>query len=302
MNTETNDALLPVWHVLTLVVSAAAAETLGEELRESLGREPVQLERPGSAHVWLEVYFEEEHQAQVGAALWASHADVLATAVRRCDSRDWATFWQLHFQPRRIGERLLIAPAWDESVDPGEKRVCVRIVPGLSFGTGEHFTTRFCLERLEQLTRQPDTCQTMWDVGCGSGLLAVAGAALGIARVVGTDNDPVCLVQSAENAARNGVADQTEWYAGDILADDVPGIFDVVCANLFGSLLIQAAPALWSATGRYLVLSGIREREVEAVSETFYDLGAREILRDGDGDWAGLLLLRTAGDATHSRA
>ena len=68
--------------------------------------------------------------------------------------------------------------------------------------------------------------------------------------------------------------------------------FDLVCANLYGSLLIQSAPALWNATRFYLTLSGIRETEVDRVASTFLDLGAQEVIRDGDGEWAGLLLKR----------
>ncbi len=288
-----NDIPSRAWYVLTLAVAPDEAELLAERIREQFQLEPVQLDRPGGAHTWLELYFEREEALQPVAERIRATIPVAGIAVRRCDSRDWQAFWQLHFKAQPVGKRLLICPAWEESAGADTVRHTLRIVPGLSFGTGDHFTTRFCLETIDQLA-PPGPCRTLWDVGCGSGILAVAGALLGMERVLGTDNDPVCLTQSAENAALNGVDRVTSWRKADMgEGAGGAGPFDLVCANLYAALLIDAAPVLWEAAARYLVVSGVRESEADAVAESLVSLGAREIVRDGDGAWAGLLFQRT---------
>lgn len=302
--TEPNTA---VWYVLTLVLPSGDQDELADWIRDRYGVEPVQLVRPYAVHTWLEIYWDTPAAAEAAEQYIGSmRPDVLGTRVRRCDSRDWETFWQLHFKAHPVGERLYIQPVWDNTVSPEAGRTSLRIVPGLSFGTGEHFTTRFCLEMIDQLTRRnKEACRTMWDVGCGSGILAVAAALLGVNEVVGTDNDALCLVQAAENAALNGVTEQTGWrleeLASTVHTQCPPPGFDVVCANLFASLLLQGAPALWEATGRYLALSGIREHEVDTVAETFLRAGAVELVRDGDGDWAGLLFERPSPSSSHPK-
>lgn len=286
-------ATVPAWHVVSLVLPADIDEPFIDQIREEFSVEPVHLERPTAIHSWLELYFETEAEARAVAQRceqWG--APVLAVAVRRCDSRDWHSFWKTHFHARPIGKRLYLKPVWHTEASPDTSRCTLEYVPGLSFGTGEHFTTQFCLEMIDQLTVPLGSCRTLWDVGCGSGMLGIAGALLGMEQVVGTDNDPICKVQAIENAELNKVGTLCSWRLHDVLADPAPGQFDLVCANLFAPLLQQAAPALWGATRKYLSLSGIRESEGDAVCATFMELGAQERVRDGDGDWVGLLLER----------
>lgn len=285
-----------VWSVLTLALAYESVDAVAAYVRQVMGREPVQLERPGAAQTWLEIYFDHEDEARDGAASIQELYTVLASAVRRCDSRDWESFWRLHFSPHPVGKRLWICPAWETDSAGVNGRHRLLIVPGLSFGTGEHFTTQFCLEMIDRLAVPDGPCRTLWDAGCGSGILAVAGALLGIDEVLGTDSDPLCLVQSAENAQLNQVSEKMVWQQMDVAADALlpteRTVFDLVCANLYGSLLIKSAPTLWNATGLYLALSGIRETEVDNVAGTFLDLGAQEVVRDGDGEWVGLLFKR----------
>lgn len=286
------DTPMSTWYVLTLAVHPDQAEWIADRIRERFAIEPVQLERPGGAQAWVEIYFEREDEIRPVEEALKKECPILASAVRTCDSRDWQAFWQLHFKARNVGKRLRIVPAWELPEHREPDRRTLRIVPGLSFGTGEHFSTRFCLEMIDRLA-PPGPCRSMWDVGCGSGILGVAGALLDMDSVLGTDNDAVCLTQAAENAALNGVRRKTTWRQADITeARDGGESFDLVCANLFANLLMETASVLWPATGRYLVLSGIREFEVDAVAETFIRFGAQEVVRDGDGDWAGLLFAR----------
>ncbi len=282
------------WHVCCLQVACEVAEEMATYIREHWPVEPVQLERPGHAMVWLECYFPDAASAAQMRAEWVRAFPSIVVATRRCDARDWDQFWRLHFKPHPIGRYLYCCPEWETPPALEPERRLLKIVPGLSFGTGEHFTTRFALEMIDRLTPATGAARSLWDVGCGSGILAVAAALLGWSPIYGTDHDATCLTQSVANAALNNVGERIEWGVDDILTPATVPLarVDVVCANLFGTLLIKAASRLWDATDHYLVLSGIREQEVDTVADTFVALGAHEVVRDGDGDWAGILLRR----------
>ncbi|MEI8207455.1 MAG: 50S ribosomal protein L11 methyltransferase, partial [Kiritimatiellales bacterium] len=228
------------------------------------------------------------------------------------------------FKPMDIGQRLRVVPPWladsevrnQESGVSGEK-IEIVINPGLSFGTGNHFTTRFCLEQLDRFVPQSGA-KTMLDIGTGSGVLAIAAAKLGAEQALGVDFDPICVECSVENAQANGVAKQTSFRQHDITdgwpparpvfrAEDEPCSnasrnresmaselvdaqkYDIVCANIYSSLLIDNAATLLRVAGKYLLLTGIREMELDGVADTFVRLGGREIVRDSDNEWGGLV-------------
>lgn len=277
----------PSHTVLSLQVRPRAADLLAARIRDLWMLEPVQLARPGEAEVWLEVYFPTLVEAQLASRALASSKDVLAASVRGYAPRDWRSFRKHHFKARDFGARLRVCPAW--SLRPKRGRVSVIINPGLSFGTGDHFTTRFCLEMIDSLSR-PRPPASFLDVGTGSGILAIAAARLGARRVVATDNDRQALDHARANARLNRLSKRIRWVVSDITADALPaGRFDIVSANLYGTLLAGAAPSLVRAAKRRLILSGILEQETDMVADAFLELGAREIVRDGDGEWSGLV-------------
>jgi ribosomal protein L11 methyltransferase len=277
----------PSHTVLSLQVNPRAADSLSARIREMWMVEPVQLARPGETEVWLEVYFPTVVEAHLASRSLASAKGVLASSVRGYAPRDWRSFWKHHFKARDFGERLRVCPAWSRR--PKRGRVSVIINPGLSFGTGDHFTTRFCLEMIDSLCR-PRPPATFLDVGTGSGILAIAAAHLGARRVVATDNDEQALEHARANAKLNGMSGRIRWVVSDITADALPaGRFDIVSANLYGALLAGAAPALVRSAKKSLILSGIREQETDMVADAFIDAGARETVRDGNGEWSGLV-------------
>lgn len=277
----------PSQTVLSLQVRPRAADALAERIREMWRLEPVELARPGESEVWLEVYFPTLVEAHLASRSLASAKDVLAVSVRGYAPRDWRTFWKHHFKARDFGERLRVCPAWSRR--PKRGRVNMVINPGLSFGTGDHFTTRFCLEMIDSFSR-PRPPASFLDVGTGSGILAIAAAKLGARRVVATDNDQQALEHARMNARLNKLSKRIRWVVSDITADALPkGPFDTVCANLYGALLAASAPSLVAAAKKRLILSGIREQETDMVADVFLDLGAREIVRDGNGEWSGLV-------------
>jgi len=283
-----NDAPIANQVILTLEVDLDHADPVAEWIESMWGIQVVQLLRPGHPRVWLEVYFPSDIQAEIARQLMTDREGVRAAQIRQTTPRDWESFWRHHFHTQDIGSRLRICPVWEKKSQPKDKRVTVLINPGLSFGTGDHFTTRFCLEMIDRLC-QKIAPSSMLDVGTGSGILAIAAAKLGCGRVLGLDNDPQCITQARENAELNGVAGKVEWRSFDVMHDAVPGPYDVVCANLFSEMLIGVAPALARAAKLRLILSGIRETQMDGVADAYHATGGREIVRDGDGEWGGLV-------------
>jgi len=189
---------------------------------------------------------------------------------------DWATSWQKYYQPIPVGKRIYIVPDWMRGEPVPDGRAPLYLNPGLTFGTGAHPTTQLCLELLEEALQPGDQ---VLDLGCGSGILAIAALALGASRAVGVDIDPKAADVAFENAALNGVgADRLSVCAGDVLSDKRlaarlgPGRNRVVLANIVADVIIPLsakAGEFMTADGVFLA-SGIidgRQDEVQAAME-----------------------------------
>lgn len=274
--------------VLTLEAAGKRADELFDRLGETFGRPVVQLSRPGDSRVWLEIYFESHAEAAIAAAVAKKLRGVRATQIRVARQRDWLSFWKHHFKPQNIGARLRICPVWSPAAARAKGRKTILVDPGMSFGTGEHFTTRFCLEMVDRLCQNSAPISVL-DIGTGSGILAIAALKLGSRRAVGTDNDETALEHAKKNARLNRVGDRLKFRVQDITAEAPREKFELVCANILGPLLVQVAPAISRLARRHLILSGIREMELDGVAEAYMQQGGREIGRDGDGEWGGLL-------------
>ncbi len=189
---------------------------------------------------------------------------------------DWATSWQKYYQPIPVGKRMYIVPDWMRGQPVPEGRVPLYLNPGLTFGTGAHPTTQLCLELLEEVLRPGGQ---VLDLGCGSGILAIAALALGASRAVGVDIDPKAADVAFENAALNGVGpDRLAVYAGDVLTDKrlanklEPGQNRVVLANIVADVIIplSAKAGEFLAPDGVFLTSGIidgRQDEVQAALE-----------------------------------
>lgn len=177
--------------------------------------------------------------------------------VEEVAEQNWVQLTQSQFDPIRISERLWIVPSWHESPDPAA--VNLVLDPGMAFGTGSHPTTRLCLEWLE---RNVAAGCTVLDYGCGSGILAIAAARLGAARVAGVDIDPQAIEAARANAERNGV---TALFADS--AQPVAGEYDLVVANILSNPLRVLAPAICAhvRSGGRLALSGILREQAEEI-------------------------------------
>lgn len=274
--------------LLNLLVDSGQVDAVCEWVREALQKEPIETTQPLAEESLIEVYFDSLLEAQIASKTIPADLLIRTMEAKEYKAQDWTTFWQHHFKVTELGRNLRIVPEWEPVPDDG--RINIIINPGLSFGTGGHFTTKFCLEALEEAVQTLEP-QTMIDAGTGSGILSIAAVKLGIPDVVAFDYDPVCVDQCNENAARNGVAGKIHFFQADVLE---PGWqakpADLVCANILTSVLLEAAPLIKRATKKRMLLSGIREIEADAVSDTFIQLGCREISRDGDGQWCGLVI------------
>lgn len=214
-------------------------------------------------------------QAAAGGAL----VEVTTTEV----ADDWAERWKAFHQPVTVGGRLRVRPPWIEA-EPGVAEIVID--PGQAFGTGSHPTTRLCLEALLDL-EPGGPCV---DVGCGSGVLAIAAAKLGWGPVLGLDHERESVAATAENAAANGV--EVEARRFDLREERVPGA-PTVLANLLRPLLLAIArDGFDGEPPRALVASGLLEPEADEVAAAFAAHGLAEQARHAGEGWAALVLRR----------
>ena len=250
------DALLEAG-ALSASIEDADAGTVAE--KPQFG-EPGSVNSPGWERSRVVALFEPG--ADIAALLaQASQAIGLAAVpdwvVEEVAEQNWVQLTQSQFDPIRVSERLWIVPSWHDSPDPDA--VNLILDPGMAFGTGSHPTTRLCLEWLE---RHVESGCTVLDYGCGSGILAIAAARLGAARVAGVDIDPQAVAAAHANAERNGVtalfADSTQPVAGE---------YDLVVANILANPLRVLAPAICAhvRSGGRLALSGILREQAEEI-------------------------------------
>ncbi len=209
-------------------------------------------------------------------------------SVRRIRGEDWAESWKRHFRPMEIGKVLLCRPSWSRQRTRKGQKVIV-LDPGLSFGTGHHPTTEFCLRQLVAL-RQSGLSQSMLDIGTGSGILAIAAAKVGYAPVDALDLDPEAIRVGRANARINGVADRICLVQRDLsrLPLRPARQYDVICANLVAELLLAEQRRIVRQL-RYdgaLVVAGILQREFGPLRTAYEALGLQLWVSKIDGEWA----------------
>lgn len=209
-------------------------------------------------------------------------------SLRWVQDDDWADGWKQFFRPIRVG-RIVVKPTW-EQFDPAAGDAVVEIDPGMAFGTGNHPTTRHCLEALQDLVRGGET---VLDMGTGSGILAIASARLGASKVVGIEVDQVAVEVARANVERLGLGDVIEIRQGDSpLASGERA--DVALANIIASTIIAMACQLASMTrpGGALVASGIVCERADATAAGLYRAGF-ELTRDlREDEWVTLVMRR----------
>lgn len=218
-------------------------------------------------------------QAAVGGAL----VEVVTEEV----ADDWAERWKQFHRPITIGGRLHVRPPWADPAPAGVEEVVID--PGQAFGTGAHDTTRLCLDLLLEL----EPGGALVDLGCGSGVLAIAAAKLGWDPVSGLDHELESVAATRQNAAVNRVAVDVRRF--DLLRDGPAPSAPTVVANLLRPLLLAVARAGFSgAPPQRLIISGLLREQADEVAAAFGSYGLRESARRTGGEWAAVLLSGTA--------
>lgn len=217
----------------------------------------------------------------------------LATTV--VHESDWATAWKRHVRVMRIGRRIVIRPTWRRHRRAPDD-VVIAMDPGMAFGTGLHPTTRLCLAGIERWADDGllahgaarDGRARLLDVGCGSGVLAVAAGLLGAGELIGLDTDPLAIEATLANARRNRLARRVRAWQGSVPSGAGP--FDLMAANLIASVLISLASGLRDELrpGGRLLASGIFVDREGDVRSAFVAAGLVIVHRAAEGDWVAL--------------
>ncbi len=211
---------------------------------------------------------------------------------------DWANAWKSHFPVLRIGGRIVIRPTWRRHRRTAGD-VVIALDPGMAFGTGLHPTTRLCLLGIERWADEGRIDgATAIDVGCGSGILAIAAARLGARRILGVDTDPIAVDATLANARRNGLVRRIRARQGSLPSGE--GLFDLVLANLIASVLVRLAPHLAAELrppgdgrpGGAILASGIFIDRESEVREAFAAVGLNVVHADREGEWVALEAVR----------
>ena len=254
--------------------------------------------RDGRASLRAYLGEQEDAAAAVRAAADAFIAAGVAASVsrREVDEQDWAEAWKEHFHVERFG-RVVVVPSW-RTYDPQEGDIVITLDPGMAFGTGQHETTRMCLEALDARVRP--TVRVL-DAGCGSGILSIAAAKLGAREVLAVDIDPDCVRITRENAEQNAAADIVR--ALQVAPDDYGWAagqrFDVIVANIIAATIIDLTPVFAEAleAGGRLIASGIIGAREDEVLRTLVGAGLQVESVRVMGEWRCIEAVRAGGAA-----
>ena len=236
-----------------------------------------------------------ETQERIEEGLWylGRISPLPEPTYRQVREEDWSLAWRERFQPVRIGTRLLVQPAWlDPIAEPG--RTPILIDPGMAFGTGTHPTTSLSLQLLES---RVESGRAMIDIGCGSGILAIAALKLGAAQALGVDIDPKAVPEAEKNARLNNIGGGLELAVGSV-SEIVAGEFaldraSLVAANIIAPKLI---PLISGGLGDLveddgiLILSGILTDQEAEITQATDSIKFEVSERQQDGDWVALAL------------
>jgi ribosomal protein L11 methyltransferase len=209
---------------------------------------------------------------------------ITAARLRR---QDWAESWKRHFRPIAVGSTLLIKPSWSRR-KPKHGQSVVTLDPGLSFGTGQHPTTAFCLRQLV-IRRRNGQRQSVLDIGTGSGILAIAAATLGYSPVDAFDLDPEAVRVARANASKNRIARKIRFSRQDLqqLSSRHTKRYSVVCANLIADLLLIERERLLACLqpDGVLIVAGILKEEFRSIQRCYERAGLRLLATRAEAEW-----------------
>ncbi len=292
---------------VSIATSPEAEEAVTELLLRVFGQTPSTCFDAETGETTVSTYLEKPAQwkaaaraeLQAGLSLLTQcgldigPGEISASKVRR---EDWAESWKRHFKPLEIGSALLIQPSWVRR-RPRKGQAVVVLDPGLSFGTGHHATTGFCLKQLVAV-RKAGSPQSFLDIGTGSGILAIAAAKLGCSPVRCFDFDPEAVRVAKANAAQNEVAHLVKPVRRDLtkLPPTSATRYHVVCANLIYDLLIAERDRILNRLrpDGMLVLAGILQTQFAKVERAYQQAGLKLIATEVEKEWQSGAFVRRA--------
>jgi len=210
--------------------------------------------------------------------------------MRPVKDSDWENNWKQYYKPIKVGNKLLIVPEWEENVD-SEGRTVVKLDPGLMFGTGSHPTTQMCLEALEYVCEKG---KNILDLGCGSGILAIAALKLGCDYAIGCDIDEKSPEAAMDNARLNLIADDhVSFIAGDVTSDEelrkelLQNRYEIITANIVADVIIALAPGIkdYMTDDGIFICSGIIEGREEEVIKALINSGLEIMAEFNKNGW-----------------
>jgi ribosomal protein L11 methyltransferase len=213
------------------------------------------------------------------------NAGECTVTAREVHEEDWANNWKQYYKPTRIGENIVIKPEW-EDYNASPEDIIIEMDPGMAFGTGTHETTRMCILALQKYVK-PES--TVFDIGTGSGILAITAARLGAKNVVGVDLDPVAVDSAKQNIALNKVENIDILYGN--LMEVVQGKANIVVANIIAEVIMFLAEDVkqFLLEGGYFITSGIIKDKKDEVCHRLKTVGFDIVEAYSEGEWVCII-------------
>lgn len=204
-----------------------------------------------------------------------------SVTAEKVNEEDWENNWKKYYKPIKVGEKIVIKPIWEE-YNKNTDEIIVQLDPGMAFGTGSHETTRMCIKALE---RHVDANSTVFDIGTGSGILAISAAKLGAKKTIGVDLDPVAVDSAKQNVSYNDI-DNIEILYGDLL-EVVKGKANIVIANIMADIIIFLTQQVkaFIVEGGYFISSGIILSKKDEVISKLIECGFKIEEISIEGEW-----------------
>ncbi len=285
------------WVQLTVTISPEASEAVANQLfdLDALGVEIRDAQPPSSQSTILISYYPMDDL--VGDRIqkvqrfidllpeWDLPVGQASITLKAIQDTDWTEEWRSAFPPRRIGNRIIVAPTWVEIL-PKPSEVLIRLDPGMAFGTGHHPTTCLSIRLLEETIKGNEV---LADIGTGSGILSIAAAKLGVRRVDAVDLDETTLPVASKNFQLNDVESVVRLQAGNGL-DACAGEYDVIIANILTKVLLPMIPEFpqFLNVGSVVILSGIMTQEAAQVVKVLKLHQLFPIKIEQDEEWVGI--------------
>lgn len=215
----------------------------------------------------------------------------LEITTRTLNEEDWANNWKQYFKPFTVSDKIIIKPSWEEYNESTEGKLILEIDPGMSFGTGQHHTTRLCIE---QIIKHMAEGMRVLDMGCGSGILSIASILLGAEDCVGVDIDENAVRIAKENAELNNIfEDRFTVYCGDVTNDEKlqekirNNKYDMIAVNIIAQIIMGMSMTFpkFLKKGGLVIASGIIKKYLQDVLDNFKELGFEVIEINDSEEW-----------------